>query len=383
VKTPVLAFIAAISAGCASTVPDRAPESPVATVTITRATVDTIASSFEAGGVVRPRATAVIASRVMAPITQVHVRAGDRVRRGSPLIALDARDVHAEQSRAQAGAMSAAEVARAASADIRAAESALVLARATHDRMTTLHAKRSATAQELDQALAALNAAEAQRAGARSRLAAAEASRAAAEASAEAAAIAATYTVLTAPFDGIVAERQADPGSMAIPGSSLLTLEDPTSYRLEVQLDEARAALVESDQLVSVRIDSASGSEADWSNAQVTEIARIDPASHTFLVKIDVPSTAILRSGLFGRARFPGPARPALTVPNTALIRRGQLTFVYVVDAEQRARLRPISTGISTGARTEVLAGLRGGDAIVADAPASLIEGARVTGAQR
>jgi multidrug efflux pump subunit AcrA (membrane-fusion protein) len=384
VKTLVVPLILAMSAGgCASPATQEASESPVTTVTVTRATVEDVSPSFEAGGVVRSRASALIASRVLAPIAQVHVRAGDRVRRGTTLVTLDAQDIHAERGRAEAGSISAAEVARAASGDVRAAESALTLARATHDRMASLHAKRSATAQELDQAVAALTAAEAQRASAQSRLAAAEAARLAAEASAQAAVITATYTVLSAPFDGIVTERRADPGSMATPGSPLLVLEDPTTYRLEVQADEARARFVRPGQLVSVRIDSAPSREDGWSNARVTEIARIDPASHTFLVKIDLAATTDLRSGLFGRARFPEPSRRALTVPSSALIRRGQLTFVYVVDAEQRARLRPISTGTSNVERAEVLAGLRDGDAIVTDPPVSLTDGARVTGAQR
>jgi multidrug efflux pump subunit AcrA (membrane-fusion protein) len=352
-------------------------------VTIARATVEDVSSSFEAGGVVRSRASALIASRVLAPIAQVHVRAGDRVRRGTTLVTLDAQDMHAEQARAEAGSISATEIARAAKGDVQAAESALTLARATYDRMASLHAKKSATAQELDQAVAALTAAEAQRASAQSRLAAAEAARLAAESSAQAAAITATYTVLSAPFDGIVTERRADPGSMATPGSPLLALEDPTTYRLEVQVDEARAGFARPGQLVSVRIDSVPSGGDGWANAHVTEIARIDPASHTFLVKIDLPPTTDLRSGLFGRALFPGPTRRALTVPRSALIRRGQLTFVYAVDAEQRARLRPISTGPSNLDRAEVLAGLRDGDAIVTDPPASLTDGARVTGAQQ
>jgi RND family efflux transporter MFP subunit len=289
---------------------------------------------------------------------------------------LDARDIDAERSRAQAGSQSATESVRAAEADVRLAESAFVLARATHDRMAMLQAKKSATAHELDQAVAALSAADAQRTAARSRLAAAEASRAAAEAAARAAAITATYAVLSAPFDGLVTDRHADAGSMATPGSPLLSLDDPTKYRLEVQLDEARARLVQSGQPVSVRIDS----DADWMNALVAEIARIDPASHTFLVKIDLPAATTLRSGLFGRARFSGRTRQALTVPESALIPRGQLTFVYVVDAEQRARLRPISIGASEGDRTEVLAGLRDGDVIVTDPPVSLADGARVQG---
>jgi multidrug efflux pump subunit AcrA (membrane-fusion protein) len=385
VKTPVVALIiVAMSAGgCASPDSHTASESAATMVTVTRATVEDVASSFEAGGVVRSRASALIASRVLAPIAQVHVRAGDRVRRGTTLVTLDAQDIHAEKARAEAAFISAAEIARAATGDIRAAESALTLARATHDRIASLHAKRSATAQELDQAVAALTAAEAQRASAQSRLAAAEAAQRAAQASASAAAITATYTLLSAPFEGIVTERRADPGSMAAPGSPLLVLEDPTTYRLEVQVDEARAVFVRPGQLVSVRIDSAPDGDDGWVNAHVTEIARIDPASHTFLVKIDLPPTTDLRSGLFGRARFPGPSRRALTVPSSTLIRRGQLTFVYVVDAEQRVRLRPISTGTSSLDRAEVLAGLRDGDAVVTDPPASLIDGALVTGAQR
>jgi RND family efflux transporter MFP subunit len=225
-----------------------------------------------------------------------------------------------------------------------------------------------------------LAAAEAQRASAQARLAAANAAREAAQAAAEAATISATYAVLSAPFHGIVTERHADPGSMATPGASLLALEDPATYRLEVQLDEARATLVETGQTVSVRLDGALAAGDGWIDGRVAEIARIDPASHGFVAKIDLPTSAALRSGLFGRARFSGPTRRALTVPGPALIKRGQLTFVYVVDGEERARLRPISTGDSDRDRTEVLAGLREGDAVVANPSASLTDGARVTG---
>jgi RND family efflux transporter MFP subunit len=383
VKTAVIGLVLAafVSAGCGSTAHQAADESAPVTVALSRITVADFASSFEAGGVIRARATALIASRVMAPITQVHVRPGDRVRRGATLVTLDGRDIQAHKRQAAAASLSAAEAARAADADVRTAESALVLARATQERMASLHAKRSATTQELDQAVAALAAAQAQRASAQARLAAANAARDAAQASAEAATISATYTVVAAPFDGIVTERHADAGSMAMPGAPLLVLEDPAVYRLEVQLDEARV-LVETGQTVSVRIDNTPAAGDGWIDGRVAEIARIDPGSHSFVVKIDLPASPALRSGLFGRARFSGPTRRALTVPRPALITRGQLTFVYVVDGEKRARLRPISPGASDHDRTEVLAGLRDGDAIVTNPPVSLTDGAPVTGAR-
>jgi multidrug efflux pump subunit AcrA (membrane-fusion protein) len=382
VKAVIVGFAMAvlIGAGCRSSTREATTESDVVTLALSRATIEEVTSSFEAGGVVRPRVTALIATRVMAPITQVHVRAGDRVRRGDVLVSLDPRDIDAEKERAEAASRSAAELARAADADVHAAESALGLARATHDRMAALHARKSATAQELDQAVAALRAAEAQSTSARSRLAAADAARLAARATAEAATITATYAELLAPFDGVVTERHADPGSMAMPGTPLLTLEDPATYRLEVQLDEARAASVKTGQIISVHLDNAPGSADRRMDGRVSEISRVDPASHSFLLKIDLPSSAAVRSGLFGRGRFPGAARRTLTVPVSSLIKRGQLTFVYRVDTDRRARLRPISIATPGQDRVEVLAGLREDDEIVTSPPPSLTDGARVTG---
>jgi RND family efflux transporter MFP subunit len=382
VKIAIIGFVSAAvaSAGCTSAKHQEASEGAPVAVAVSRAALTDFPSSFEAGGVVRAKATAQIASRVMALVTQVHVRPGDRVRRGATLVTLDARDVVANKGRAEATSLSAAEAARAAEADVRSAESALLLARATHDRMAALHAKRSATAQELDQAVAALTAAEAQRSSAQARLAAAAAGRDAAQASADAASISATWAVLSAPFDGIVTERHVDPGSMATPGTVLLLVEDPATYRLEVQLDEARGTLVKTGQTAAVRLDSTPAAGTGWLDGRIAEIARVDSASHSFVVKIDLPAAATLRSGMFGRARFSGPSRRTLTVPRPALIQRGQLAFVFVVDGEQRARLRPISLGASDEVRIEVLAGLRDGDAVVASPPPSLSDGARVTG---
>jgi multidrug efflux pump subunit AcrA (membrane-fusion protein) len=363
---------AALSAACASP-PGHKPDERTATpVDTAAAQVTELASAVEAGGVVRARVTALVASRVMAPIVDVRVRAGDRVRRGEVLVALDARDLRANDARAQAATVSAAESVRAAEADVRAAESTAQLARLTHDRIAALQSKRSATAEELDRAVAALSAAEAQHAAAQARLAAATAGRDAAKAAADAAAATATYATLTAPFDGLVAERGAEPGSMAAPGSPLLTLEDPTTYRLEVRLDEARAALVAPGGEASIELDSRAGSI----RGRVVEIGRVDSISHSFLVKIDLPPGTAVRSGQFGRASFNGPVRRAVTVPSSALLRRGQLTFVFVVDADRHVRLRPVSIGTTAGDRTEVLAGVREGEQVVTSPSPALADGA-------
>jgi multidrug efflux pump subunit AcrA (membrane-fusion protein) len=370
---------AVLSAACESPPPrSTAEERPPVSVATVCVDMTDLPSAFEAGGIVRARATALIASRVMAPITTVHVHAGDRVKRGAVLVTLDARDADANKARAGAASLAAAETMRAAEGDLRAAESALELARLTHNRMASLHATRSATTEELDRAVASLASAEAQLSSGHARLAAATAGREAAEAAAEAAAIATTYTTLTAPFDGIVTDRNADAGTMATPAMPLVTIEDSSRYRLEVQLDEARAAAVTLGQGVQVRFDQSM--DAVPVEGAAVEIARVDPTSHAFLVKIDLPHGIAVRSGLFGRARFPGPSRRALAVPTSTLVTHGQLTFVYVVDTDGRARLRPISIGSSAGDRVEVLAGLRAGDVIVSQPPPALVDGVSVPG---
>ncbi len=370
----VLVGAAMVAASCASS-PGQKPEERAAAPAATAAVELTdLASSLEAGGVVRARVTALIASRLMAPIVDVRVRAGDRVHRGDVLVALDARDLHANDARARAATTSAAESVRAAEGDLRATESAMQLARLTHDRVATLQAKRSATTEELDQAVATLSAAEAQLAAAQARLAAATAGRDAAKAAADAAAVTATYATLTAPFDGIVTERSAESGSMAAPGSPLLTVEDPTTYRLEVRLDETRAAQVAPGRNAAIQLDD----REESMTGRVVEIARVDPISHTFLVKLDLPAGLTVRSGQFGRATFAGPSRRALTVPVSALVRRGQLTFVFVLGSDLRAHLQPVSIGVAAGDRVEVLAGVRQSDRVITSPEPSLSDGTAI-----
>jgi RND family efflux transporter MFP subunit len=369
------------AASCAATPAAETRTTAAAlTVALGRAEITEVASQFEAGGVVRPRVTAVIASRMMAPIIAVLVRPGDSVRRGAALVNLDARDIRAASARSASAFDAAGRAADAAESDIRASEAALRIARLTHERIASLHATRSATSQELDQARASLSAAEAQLAGATARAAAAGAARDEAQAAMRGALVTASYAVLTAPFDGVVAERAADPGTMAMPGAPLLTLEDTSRLRLEVRLDESRASRVALGQTVGL---AASEDAAAWTAGRVVEIARLDAASHGFVVKIELPAGVALRSGQFARARFEGPTRRTLTVPVGAIARRGQLSFVFEAAADGTARLRPVSIGAATTGRVEVLAGIHDGDRVVIDPPASLGEGTRLAGAAR
>ncbi len=364
-----------VAAGCSheAAQPPMEKAEPIGVTTVRVAPTD-LPNTFEAGGIVRARYTATVASRVMAPVTAVHVRAGDRVRRGAPLIDLDSREMRAYHERSVAAAEAADRGVNAAEADLASAQAGLTLARATHRRIADLADKKSATANELDQAVAALAAAEAQVQGAEARRASARATRDAAQAAGAATDAGLSYTRLTAPFDGIVTQRLVDPGTMATPGAPLVTLEDPQQFRVEALMDETRASQVAVGTLVEVAV-SQGDLAASWSSAAVTEVARVDPASHAFAVKVDLPDEMRTRSGTFARIRVIGASRRVLAIPTSAVIHRGQLSFVFAVAPGSVARLRAVSTGATRGEMVEVLAGLAEGDTVVTGPPPALVDG--------
>jgi len=372
----VLAVV--LSFGCRSTPPSESTDratTPVV-VSIARVAAVDLPSRIEAGGVVQAAATAVITSRVLAPIQSVQVRAGDRVTRGQTLVTLDARELSANAERAASAVTAAIETSRAAESRAASAEAALRLAAATHDRIDGLYQKRSATPQELDQAVAAQGSADAQLKAARAEAAAAAAARDAARAASEAAAIARSYAVITAPFDGTVADRTADPGSLAAPGAPLLVIEQRGAPRLEVRLDQSRAANVAVGRRAEVQLDT--NDAMRWLPATIVEAGRADPVSHSFLVKLELPTDSTARTGSFGRSRFAVDSRHSLAVPLSAVIRRAGLTFVFTVDQSNHARLRPVVVGAIEAEQAEVLAGVARDEAVVVSPPPSLADGAVV-----
>jgi RND family efflux transporter MFP subunit len=311
---------------------------------------------------------------VLAPVADVRVRPGARVRRGAPLVTLDVRELQAQADRATAALAAADQSVRAAESERQGADAGLVLASATFDRINGLYAKRSATGQEFDESTAALQTARARASSAAARVAEAQSALVASRSAASAAAITAAYATIAAPFDGVITDRFVDPGAMASPGTPLLTLEDPTSCRLEVRLDEARATRIAVGRTAEIQLESADM----WTPGKVAELSRIDPASHGFVVKIDMPPSAGCRSGAFGRARFSLASRAAVTAPSSSVVRRGQMTLVFAVDRDGLARLRPVSTGTASGGRIEILAGVEAGDELVSDPPVTLGDGVRV-----
>jgi RND family efflux transporter MFP subunit len=364
-------ILPACSSGTKTTPVD--PGAPIPVTVVTVATSD-VADTFEAGGAVQARTTATIMARILAPVRDVHVAPGDRIPAGQVLIVLDGRDLSAHARSASAAALAADQGVTAAASEQQAADAALALARATHGRIAGLHAKRSATAQELDDATGALRAAEARAAGAAARAQAAVSGVDSARAASEAAGTTASFALITAPFDGVVTEKMVEPGNMAAPGTPLLRVEDTRGFRLDVRVDESRIGHIARGATVPVSLDSGTGGAPTTVTGTVAGIGRaVDADARAFLVKITLPETTGLRSGTFGRAHFSAHSRRALSVPAGALVHRGQMTSVFVVE-KGIARVRLVNVS-----GTEVLAGLSDGDVVIVAAPPTVTDGRRVT----
>lgn len=334
----------------------------VSNVSLVSAQSATIADAIEAVGTLRAAETSQLAAQMMGNIVAIRVREGDHVQRGQVLAVIDDAQPRAALDRATAADMAAQQ-------DISASESDFSLAEATFKRYQTLYDRKSVSPQEFDEIKARYQAAQARREMAR-------AEQAQTKAALQAARTAFSYAHIVAPFDGLVTERKADVGTLASPGMPVFTVEDLRRYRLEATVNETDLRFVRQGQHVPVSIDAIGGRELKGKVVEIVPAA--DPGSRSFLVKVELPSDPALRSGLFGRAHITRGERTALLVPRQAIVDRGQLQGIYVLDQNRIAGLRYITLGKQSAEQVEVLAGLQLGEMVIGDPGGRELSGKKI-----
>jgi RND family efflux transporter MFP subunit len=317
----------------------RRAEGPASTSTAAAAPLAVITERVGGGaegrvevpGVIEAARQADIASRVSAVVEKVPVEEGDFVKAGALLVRLDDRDLRAR---------------------VAAAEVAFEAARSQRERIAALMTKDAATKQERETSEAAFAAADAERDAARAQI---------------------DYAEFHAPFDGYVVNRRTRAGDLALPGQPLLTLQGAGLLRVAATVTRAQAEHLRTGDEVEAVLE---GEAAVPATLSIVASAG-DPGSLRVLVKADIPSGSGARAGSFARLRLPGGAEDAaLMVPRDALVERGALTGVYVVE-EGRARLRWISPGEERGDRVVVRAGLAAGEEVIRR-PGPMADGAAV-----
>ena len=294
-------------------------------------------------GVVQPVKQSTVSAQASGRIASFVVKAGDKVKAGQLLATIDDREASVGQQRSQA--------------QVDQADADLRNAKANFDRTKDLQAKGFISQAALDTADAQLKSAKAQRD---------QASAAIRQSS-----LAQGFTRVTAPFDGWVLQTDAQAGDLAVPGKPLLVIYAPLPLRVVVQVPASRATLV--GQAANVQVQAGEALPDAWITPSATSvIPSSDPVSQTTEWRLELPAaqSAGLVPGMQVRVKFSAPAaanRSLLAVPEQAIVRRGELTAVYVKNGDVFA-LRAVRLGQKLGADgTEVLAGLKAGDVVALD----------------
>jgi RND family efflux transporter MFP subunit len=287
----------------------------------------------QVAGTVQATNDTMLASRIMATILRVNVRAGDAVTAQDVLIELDDEALVAvREQRVQ---------------EAEAAGAALEEAQLNQSRITSLREQGSVSAAALDQALTATRRAVALEE---------RAQRAVAEANA-----AMNYSLIRAPMTGTVVEHYAEAGDMASPGQPLLKLFNPGQMRVEATVRESLIQYVQLGTELDAQIDAVD----EKMTAVVEEIVpAADPTSRTFVLKARLANATGLFPGMFARLSIPVAAVESIWVPANAVQRAGQLSFVYVRQAGEDQR-RFVRLGNRRADLVEVRSGLASGETII------------------
>lgn len=181
-----------------------------------------------------------------------------------------------------------------------------------------------------------------------------------------------TYATVRAPFAGVIAKKHVELGDFAAAGAPLLQLDGRNAFEIEAAVPESLANTL----TVGASLEVVSNEGAARFHAVIAEISSAaEASSRTITVKFAVPAGRIVRAGQFVRVLVPGVEVASLLVPTAAVSMHGQMERVFVVSEKNCASLRLVKIGPSSGDRTEVVAGLAGGERVIMAPPGTLRDG--------
>ena len=338
-----LILIAMTSSGASAEGPAGAlPAGPAATVKrVMVPTTYTVPGSVISDGRIE------VSSRVVGFIEQLDMREGQKVVRGDLLVRIDPTDIEEAIRQAEAGVQAAEEDLQDAEQDVR--------------KYDGLAAKGAVATETLRKAKVRVDVAKAKLDQARSALAAAEAQK--------------TYATITSPVDGVIVSVAKRSGEMATAGTTILTVESHEVLLFKAFVSESRLVTIDSSLPVTVRIDSLGG--AGFEGRVRGIVPSGDDITRRYELNVILPKDARLVPGMFGRADITLGAQEVTLIPRTALVNRGGLDGVFVLDGAI-ARFRWLRTGREFGDSIEVVSGLSEGEQILATATDAVRDGSAV-----
>ena len=285
-----------------------------------------------------------IASRTTGYIREIVVKEGEQVIKGQPMILLDDADVEGAIRQARAAVNNAASSLRDAEADLERYEALFKRESVSENRLRKIRLQRDMAHDTLSGGQAALNTALSQR----------------------------QYIRISSPVTGVVVARHKREGDLATPGAPILTVESSQGLLFETYVAESQIMKIRQGDAVQVNIDAL---EETIGGVVARVVHAGDPMTRRYLVKIALPKQTGLLSGMFGRTHFRVGSEAAPVISPAALIERGGLQGVFVVDSENHISFRWVQAGKTWDERIEIRSGLQGGERIVAVTDARLHEG--------
>ncbi len=301
------------------------------------------APSFSAEGAIEAIKSTLIAPQVSGNITALTVKAGDQVKAGQLLARIDTRMANQQ--------------ALASQAQVAAAKAQLSAARNEFERKNKLYEKKYISLAALERAESDFKTAEAQT---KAQLAQTTISG-----------VETGLHSIHAPYAGVIAEVMTELGAMAMPGQPILSMYDPSEFRVTVNVPQSVVATLILPANIAVQIPAAATSTRNLISNHLVILPLTDPVSNMVQVRISLPQHLIsLNPGMFARAILPInsiKANSQILVPLKSIIKRSELIAVYVMDKQGRAQLRQVRLGRQQGENMEIFAGLQAGELVALD----------------
>lgn len=361
----VCLFLAAGASGCGEDIqPGRtaAETQHIEGLSLQEAQLESLSKGESYVGTVESRDRGVIAARTDGRVERKPVREGETVEAGELLLVL-ADNQSADRLKEARGAAAEAQ------SGLAAARAQLELAQSTHRRYAQLMANEAITPQEMDGVEARLE-------KARQQVKRAEAARSRTLAGVAAARTAASWTRVKAPYAGRIIRSDVEVGSTVMPGAPLLILDRLGDWQVRAAVPASRFDRIVVGQRLQVDLPSRGLS---LSGVVLEILPTADPQSRSFEIKLALEDDPALAAGLFARVHAPAPEAQVLLVPASAVVERGQLHGLYVVE-DGRLHFRLVRLGRHIEESVEVLSGLNPGETIVVDGVNRARDGARVEG---
>lgn len=331
---------------------------------------------YRSVGTVKSKNVAQISPKVIGYVQEVKVREGDKVKKNDLLVVLKSKELKSRLEGAKNSLSEAKRNLSEAEAANEEAQAQFHLAEITYQRFKDLMDRQSVSRQEFDQAKANYEMAKARLRRAEETIGSLHAKKKQVESSLEEARAFFGYTRVKAPFSGIITQKIVYEGDLAIPGNPLLVLEDNQNYQIEAIVDESNVGKITNGEEVDVVLDALGETKIKGKVSEI--IPRIDPASRTFPVKIDLPLQSTIKSGMYGKVYFPIGKRAKILVPKEALIECGELSSIFTINHAGRVERRLVKEGKEYNSKVEILSGLDPGESIVVREVFKFKEGCRV-----